>query len=148
MTKVKILLADGDYCYTNELEPFLEERGYEVDVAKTAGDALRLIRKERQMGNGYCAVLTKLFIPKGQDKEISKREKEELENAYLAGLDLIDAVRRKNSILPIIAITNDDREERYAFRHRATKVVKKNSDFEDIETAIRECLPQASSAIR
>ncbi len=147
MMNAKVLVVDGDYSYTAVLEPFLEQRGYEVDVAVSAADALAKIRREKQMGRAYSAVLTRLFIPVGEDKDICRREREDCESVRLGGLDLLDAIIRRSSILPVIALARDEIEERYAFRHRATKVVKK-SDFGEIEKAIKECMPYSASAIR
>jgi DNA-binding NtrC family response regulator len=91
----KILLADDDPDSLEGLRALLEAWGYEVEIARDGRAALEQISAERP-----AVVITDVIMPR------------------MTGLELLEAIRRDSSALPVIVMTAHGTVE--ARRHAAT----------------------------
>lgn len=66
MPKTRLLLADDDTLLTSTLAPLLQTDGYEVEVAHSGCEALRLLE-----GNNFDLIVLDLFMPMGTGHDVA-----------------------------------------------------------------------------
>src|SRR6185436_18450186 len=131
-----ILIVDDEALVRQILARSMEEKGYKVLQADNAADAIRIVHQlEQEKENPW--VISDLVMPTT------------VGNGYLGGLEIVEAVRRINSSIPIIVI-NDFEDPKAQTRalalgvhqfHRKPNIHK--SSMNDIE----EVLSQFSNAL-
>ena len=88
MDKNKILLLEDDVSLIDGLRYFLKKSGFDVEVIRTAGEALRMLTEINQ----FDLLILDVTLPDG------------------TGFEVCEKVRKQNTRIPIIFLTASDEE--------------------------------------
>lgn len=134
-----ILIVDDEALIRQILARRMEEKGYKVLQADNAADAIRIVHQlEQEKQNPW--VISDLVMPTT------------VGNGYLGGLEIVEAVRRINSSIPIIVINDfeDPKAQTRAFAlgvhqfHKKPNIHKESmSDMEDVLSNFSDALVEA-----
>jgi CheY-like chemotaxis protein len=134
-----IVIVDDEALIRQILARRMEEKGYKVLQADNAADAIRIVNQlEQEKQNPW--VISDLVMPTT------------VGNGYLGGLEIVEAVRRINSSIPIIVINDfeDPKAQTRAFAlgvhqfHKKPNIHKASmSDMEDMLSNFSSALVEA-----
>ncbi len=127
--EMKVLFVDDDKLLLTQTKIFLEKSDYkfDVDTARDVGEALELIKEIE-----YDAVIS--------DYKMQKRD----------GLDLLQAVRKKNAEMPFIMFTGKGNETvaQEALNLGANRYIRKQGDARSQYDKLAEALVEEISMYR
>lgn len=134
-----ILIVDDEALIRQILARRMEEKGYNILQADNAADAIRIVHQlEQEKQNPW--VISDLVMPTT------------VGNGYLGGLEIVEAVRRINSSIPIIVMNDfeDPKAQTRAFAlgvhqfHKKPNIHKASmSDMEQVLTNFSDALVEA-----
>lgn len=131
-----ILIVDDEALIRQILARRMEEKGYKMIQADNAADAIRIVHKlEQEKQNPW--VISDLVMPTT------------VGNGYLGGLEIVEAVRRINSSIPIIVMNDfeDPKAQTRAFALGVHQFHKKPNIHKESMSDMEEVLSNFSDAL-
>jgi CheY-like chemotaxis protein len=131
-----ILIVDDEALIRQILARRMEEKGYKIFQADNAADAIKIVNQlEQEKQNPW--VISDLVMPTT------------VGNGYLGGLEIVEAVRRINSSIPIIVMNDfdDPKAQTRAFALGVHQFHKKPNIHKTSMKDMEEMLSQFSNAL-
>ncbi len=119
--KERILLVDDEIITLKITRKLLMENGYEVDIAASSSEAMKLLSKTR-----YNLVIVDITMPS------------------ISGFDLIQLMQSFDYTVPVIFLSNNDNEWTIeeAYNIGAKRFVSKEREFNYLPGIVKEILAE------